>query len=87
MAKRIVVAHYGGPETLQVIEEEWPQPKRGQVLVRVLAAGVALPDVLAREGDIRTLSLNLINARAKPLFWVETFSKGTTHLSVTWLPR
>lgn len=50
MSKRIVVAHYGGPETLQVIEEECPLPKRGEVLVRVVAAGVALPDVLAREG-------------------------------------
>jgi NADPH2:quinone reductase len=50
MSKRIVVDHYGGPETLQVIEEQCPEPKRGEVRVRVLAAGVALPDVLAREG-------------------------------------
>jgi NADPH2:quinone reductase len=33
-----------------VIEEECPEPKGGQVRVRVLAAGVALPDILAREG-------------------------------------
>ena len=50
MPKRIVVAHYGGPETLQVIEEPYVEPKAGEVRVRVLAAGVALPDVLAREG-------------------------------------
>jgi NADPH:quinone reductase-like Zn-dependent oxidoreductase len=47
---RIVVTHYGGPETLQVVEEECPEPKHGEVRVRVLAAGVALPDVMAREG-------------------------------------
>jgi NADPH2:quinone reductase len=47
---RVVVTHYGGPEVLRVLEEERPQPKDGQVRVRVLAAGVALPDVLAREG-------------------------------------
>ncbi len=47
---RIVVAHYGGPEVLQAIEEECPQPKSGEVRVKVLAAGVSLPDVLAREG-------------------------------------
>jgi len=47
---RIVVAHYGGPDALQVLEEECPEPKPGEVRVRVLAAGVALPDVLAREG-------------------------------------
>src|SRR5499427_3669954 len=47
---RIIVAHYGGPDALQVIEEERPEPKAGEVRVRVLAAGVALPDVMAREG-------------------------------------
>src|SRR5436305_8880719 len=47
---RVVVTHYGGPEALQVIEEERPEPRRGEARVRVLAAGVALPDVMAREG-------------------------------------
>jgi len=39
-----------GPDTLQVVEEECPEPKGGEVRVKVLAAGVSLPDVLAREG-------------------------------------
>ena len=47
---RILVDHYGGPEELRVVEEECPEPKGGEVRVRVLAAGVSLPDVLAREG-------------------------------------
>jgi NADPH:quinone reductase len=47
---RIIVTHYGGPEELRVVEEECPQPKRGEVRVRVLAAGVSLPDLLMREG-------------------------------------
>ncbi len=47
---RIVVTHYGGPDTLRVVEEECPEPKQGEVRVRVLASGVALPDVMAREG-------------------------------------
>jgi len=47
---RIIVTHYGGPDTIQVLEEERPEPKQGQVRVRVLTAGVALPDVMAREG-------------------------------------
>ena len=47
---RIVVTHYGGPDALQVLEEERPEPQRGEVRIKVLAAGVALPDVLAREG-------------------------------------
>jgi NADPH2:quinone reductase len=47
---RVVVTHYGGPEVITVIEEDVPTPKAGEVRVKVLAAGVSLPDVLAREG-------------------------------------
>jgi NADPH2:quinone reductase len=47
---RVIVTHYGGPDALRVIEEECPEPKFGEVRVRVLAAGVSLPDVMAREG-------------------------------------
>jgi len=48
--KRVVVTRYGGPEVIAVIEEDIPAPKAGEVRVKVLAAGVGLPDVLAREG-------------------------------------
>jgi NADPH2:quinone reductase len=47
---RIIVTHYGGPDSLRVVEEECPEPKDGEVRVRVLAAGVSLPDLLMREG-------------------------------------
>jgi NADPH:quinone reductase-like Zn-dependent oxidoreductase len=47
---RIVVTHYGGPDELRVVEEECPEPKPGEVRVRVLAAGVSLPDLMMREG-------------------------------------
>ena len=47
---RIIVTHYGGPDALRAVEEECPEPKDGQVRVKVLAAGVALPDIMAREG-------------------------------------
>src|SRR5262245_12419897 len=47
---RIIVTHYGGPEELRVVEEECPEPQEGEVRVRVLAAGVSLPDVMMREG-------------------------------------
>jgi len=48
--RRIIVSHYGGPEELLVVEEECPEPKRGEVRVRVQAAGVSLPDLMMREG-------------------------------------
>jgi NADPH2:quinone reductase len=47
---RIVVTRYGGPDALEVLEEECPEPKPGEVRVRVLVAGVCLPDVMMREG-------------------------------------
>jgi NADPH:quinone reductase len=47
---RIIVTHYGGPDALRVVEEECPEPKTGDVRVRVQAAGVSLPDIMAREG-------------------------------------
>jgi len=47
---RVIVTHYGGPDELRVVEEECSEPKAGEVRVRVLAAGVCLPDLLMREG-------------------------------------
>jgi NADPH:quinone reductase len=47
---RVVVTHYGGPDAIQLVEEERPEPQPGEVRVRVLAAGVSLPDIMAREG-------------------------------------
>ena len=47
---RIIVTRYGGADVMQSVEDELPEPKSGEVRVRVLAAGVSLPDVMAREG-------------------------------------
>lgn len=47
---RIVVTHYGGPDELPMVDEECPEPKTGEVRVRVVAAGIALPNGMAREG-------------------------------------
>ena len=47
---RIEVTRYGGPDVIRVVEEVRPEPKAGEVRVKVLAAGVSLPDVMAREG-------------------------------------
>src|SRR4051794_17878497 len=47
---RVIVTRYGGPDELRLIEEKCPEPRRGEVRVKVLAAGVSLPDVMMREG-------------------------------------
>jgi NADPH2:quinone reductase len=48
--KAAVITRYGGPEVLEVREEPDPQPKPGQALVRVEAAGVNFADVMAMRG-------------------------------------
>jgi NADPH:quinone reductase len=48
--KRVVVGHYGGPEVLRMVEEEDPRPGPGEVLVKVLAAGVSFTDAQLRAG-------------------------------------
>ena len=48
--KRVVVDHYGGPDVLRVVDEEDPRPGRGDVRVRVLAAGVSFTDAQLRAG-------------------------------------
>lgn len=48
--KRVVVSHYGGPEVLQVVEDELPEPRHGEIRMKILAAGVAWGDILKREG-------------------------------------
>ena len=47
---RIIVRRLGGPEVLETVEVEAPEPGRGEVRVRVLAAGVSFADLLMREG-------------------------------------
>lgn len=47
---RFIVTHYGGPDALRAVEEACPEPRAGEVRVRVMAAGVSLPDVMMREG-------------------------------------
>ena len=48
--KRVVVDRFGGPEVLEVVDEDAPRPGPGEVRVRVLAAGVSFTDALIRAG-------------------------------------
>lgn len=48
--KRVVVERFGGPEVLEVVEDDDPQPAPGEVRVQVLAAGVSFTDSQLRAG-------------------------------------
>jgi NADPH:quinone reductase-like Zn-dependent oxidoreductase len=48
--KHVVLTRTGNPDALQLREDEIPQPGRGEVLVKILAAGVAYADIMMRHG-------------------------------------
>lgn len=46
----VEIARAGGPEVLEIVDQPRPKPKPGEVLIRVLAAGVNRPDIQQRRG-------------------------------------
>jgi len=46
---RVVVTRHGGPDVLQVVEEDLPEPGAGEARVKVLAAGVSAYDLMHRR--------------------------------------
>jgi NADPH:quinone reductase-like Zn-dependent oxidoreductase len=48
--KRIIITHPGGPEVLQMVEDDVPEPQPGMAGVKIFTAGVAFADVALRRG-------------------------------------
>jgi NADPH:quinone reductase-like Zn-dependent oxidoreductase len=46
---RVVVTRHGGPDVLQAVEEDLPEPRAGEVRVKVLAAGISGYDLMDRR--------------------------------------
>lgn len=49
--KAVEITQYGAPEVLKFVERSTPEPKAGEVLIKVSASGVNRPDVLQRIGQ------------------------------------
>ncbi len=49
---RVVVSRHGGPDGLRVVEEDRPEPRAGEVRVKVLAAGVSAYDLMFRRSGL-----------------------------------
>jgi NADPH:quinone reductase-like Zn-dependent oxidoreductase len=49
--KSVIVTRTGGPEVLQVIENNLRQPSKGEARIKILAASLCRPDITARRGE------------------------------------
>ncbi|MGB5560515.1 MAG: NAD(P)H-quinone oxidoreductase [Paracoccaceae bacterium] len=49
--RAVEISTPGGPEVLKLVERPVPQPRHGQILVKVAYAGVNRPDALQRAGS------------------------------------
>jgi NADPH:quinone reductase-like Zn-dependent oxidoreductase len=82
--KHVIVRKFGGPECLEVVEEPaLPEPRPGEVRVKVLAAGTGFTDTIIRQGQY-------VGVKEKPPFtlgydWfgvVDKLGEGVTGLAV-----
>ncbi len=46
----VIARQPGGPDVLDLVQRSVPQPQSGEVLIRVVSAGVNRPDILQRNG-------------------------------------
>ncbi|SHI16974.1 NAD(P)H-quinone oxidoreductase [Pollutimonas bauzanensis] len=49
--KAVEISQPGGPEVLVLVDRPKPEPKAGEVLIKVSAAGINRPDVFQRKGN------------------------------------
>jgi NADPH2:quinone reductase len=49
--KAVEISKPGGPEVLVLVDRPMPEPKAGEVLIKVTAAGINRPDVFQRKGN------------------------------------
>jgi NADPH:quinone reductase-like Zn-dependent oxidoreductase len=61
--RAVVVRNYGGPEALEVVDIPDPEPRRGQVSIRVEAAAVNPVDIATREGLMNEARPGVIRER------------------------
>ena len=55
--KVIEITEAGAPEVLKLAEREVPEPRHGEILIKVAYAGVNRPDALQRAGAYAPVNL------------------------------
>ncbi|HVF89563.1 MAG TPA: NADPH:quinone reductase [Blastocatellia bacterium] len=79
--KAIRVHEFGGPEVLKLEEVDDPQPGRGQVVVRVRAAGVNPVDTYIRSGIYRVKPQTPYTPGSDSSGTVESVGEGVTGIA------
>ncbi|MCP3029097.1 quinone oxidoreductase [Halobacillus sp. A5] len=79
--KSVLFKEYGGPDVLQTAEVTKPEPKKGEVLVRVTAIGVNYADTARREGAYVVPTPLPFTPGAEIAGVVEEASEGAEHFS------
>lgn len=83
--KRIIITKFGGPEVMQLVEENsLPEPKSGEVRVKVLKASANFTDIMIRKGkypDVKdkppfSLGYDMVGVVDKPGKGVAEFQVG-----------
>ncbi len=91
--KSIIIEKFGGPEVLKTIESDLPEPKAGEVRVKILHASANFTDIMIRKGkypDVKekppfTLGYDMVGRVDKTGEGVTKFKPGdlVTDMTVT----
>jgi NADPH2:quinone reductase len=87
--KAIEIREYGAPEVLQETQRPDPEPKAGEVLIRVAAAGINRPDVFQRTGNypVPPGASDLPGLEVAGWSLVATFASRQSLRPESWRPR
>ena len=78
--RRIVVAQRGGPEVMKVVEEPVPDPKQGEVRIRMLAAGVSALDLMVRRSSFPGFPKLPFTPGVDVVGIVDAIGEGVSHI-------
>lgn len=78
--KKIQISHFGDSKVLELITSDIPAPEPGQVLVKIVAAGVNFLDIYQRQGGgVYNMSLPFTPG-VEGAGVIEKIGEGVTHL-------
>ena len=80
--KSVIVAKRGGPEVLQIVENQLREPSGREVRIKTLAVPVCLPDVTARHGQTPFCPKVPFSPGYAVIGTVDAVSKGVANVSI-----